>query len=407
MAPDPNLAILYYKNAAGSGGLTPQGYLRFGDAYAQSGNLFTAVQIWQVASSQMPENENPLERIAEAYRDMGEVSPLIDTLKILISPPLSETGISFNDLDLIHELGLLLAAHDPVSAPPYLLQAFAIDPSLTGARDLAFNIQRTLSYNNPTYTLMASGRKLGSLNLWELAVHAFRNVTTSQPEYSEGWAYLGEALQHVTNPSTVDAEAALNRALEIDPNSLSGNVFLAIFWLRNENPSLAYQHLTIASEVDPTNPKILMDLGSTAAMLGDLEEADTHYKNAVNFSYNNPSVQQNYVDFLIRYNKDLREVALPTARQALSTNMDSPAALDLMGRVLFRLGDLITAERFFLHAVIQDPNFAPAYQHLGLLYNLQGKPNLAADALTKAQSLVYEINAADQSVQFYDAQRLP
>jgi len=78
-----------------------------------------------------------------------------------------------------------------------------------------------------------------------------------------------------------------------------------------------------------------------------------------------------------------------------------------MGRVLFQLGDLITAERFFLQAVHQDPAFAPAYHHLGLLYNLQGKSDLAADALMKAQSLDYEVNGAEKSIQFLDAQLSP
>jgi len=406
IAPDLNLAITCYKTAAGSGDLTPQGYLKFGDAYEQAGNLFTAIQLWQVASSLMPENAVPLEKIASAYQDMGEISYLIDTLKTLSAPPFSETSITINNLDQIYELGLLLAADDPVSAPPYLLQAFKINPNLMSARDLAFEIQRTLSHNNPTYTLMASGRKLGSLNFWELASHAFHKVTTSQPDYSEGWAYLGEAVQHVTNPC-VNAEQALRNALEIDPNSFSGNVFFAIYWMRNDNPSLAYQYFTTASELDPTNPTILMDLGSVTAVLGDLEEADNHYQDAVNLSYNNPSDLQKYIDFLIRYNKDLREVALPIARQALSADVHNPGTLDLMGRVLFQLGDLITAERFFLQAVHQDPAFAPAYHHLGLLYNLQGKSDLAADALMKAQSLDYEVNGAEKSIQFLDAQLSP
>ena len=406
MAPDPNLAITCYKTAAESGDLTPQGYLKFGDAYEQTGNLFTAIQLWQVASSMMSENAVPIEKIASAYRDMGEISSLIDTIKILNAPPFSEMSMTFNNLDQIYELGLLLAADDPVSAPPYLLQAFNIDPNLMSARDLAFDIQRTLSYNNPTYSLMASGRKLGSLNYWELATYAFRKVTTSQPDYSEGWAYLGEAVQHVTNPC-VNAETALRKALEIDPNSLSGNVFFAIYWMRNDNPSLAYQHFTIASELDPTNPTILMDLGSATAMLGDLEEADNHYQDAVNLSYNNPSELRKYVDFLIRYNKDLREVALPIARLALSADVHNPGTLDLMGRVLFRLGDLISAERFFLQALDQDPAFVPAYQHLGLLYNLQGKSVLAADTLMKAQSLAYEGNGAEQNIKFHDVQLSP
>ena len=57
---------------------------------------------------------------------------------------------------------------------------------------------------------MAAGRKLASQGQWELAAYAFQAVTQAQPAYAEGWAYLGEALQHLEDPELA-AEAPWSR----------------------------------------------------------------------------------------------------------------------------------------------------------------------------------------------------
>ena len=387
LASDAVSAVRYYQEAAKMGVLSPLGYLMFGDAYAQSGNLYTAVQIWDIASTLLPGDSEPLVRIADAYREMGDIPSLINVLKKLIAPPYSEEGLATADVNIIYELGLLLAAQNPEKAPPYLLQVYQRDSNITSARELAFVIQHALAYENPTYTLMVSGKKLGSLNLWDLALYAFHQVISSQPNYSEGWAFYGEALQHTDQASSGEVLVCLSKALETDPNSLSGNVFMALYWLREENLELAFQYLSGANELDRENSNIILDLGLVTALMGDLEKADEFYRSAVIVANKSPWVQQQYVNFLIRYDKDLRTVALPISRQLLTSDNDDPDTLDLMGQVLFRLGDLLTSERFFIQAIQQSPTFAPAYQHLGLVYSMQDKPDLADAAFSKANFL--------------------
>jgi len=302
---------------------------------------------------------------------------------------------------------LLLAVKNPASAPPYLLQASEIDPALTDVRELAFVIQRALPFDNPAYTMMAVGRKLGSLNMWDLSVIAFRNITESQPGYGEAWAYLGEALQHLDNHPKKEVRSALAAALEVDPNSLSANIFSALFWMRNGDPDLSYQYLQVASDINPDNPDILIDLGETAAITGDLVAANAYYQKAMDVTYNRASTLQKYVEFCIRYNIDPAGTALPIARLALSNDQNNPASLDVMGQVLFRLGDLYGAERFFLRAIQIDPNYATAYKHLGLVYTLQEKNDLARDALSRADSLTQKKPTVSPSAQYFDVPTLP
>jgi tetratricopeptide (TPR) repeat protein len=391
---DPQKAIELFKKAASSGKLSQQGYLKFGDAYAAVGNHYTAIQIWEVAISLGTPVGDILPRYAVAYQELGDYPALVEILKALVKiystdpqltssfpyPPSSISGLNY-------EIGLHLAAHDPVSAAPYLLQAAELDPDLTAAKELAFTIQRALPYENPTYTLMAVGQNLGALGMWELAAHAFRQVIEVQPDYAEAWAYLGEALQHLEDPYLGECITALETALSIDPLSLPANTFMALYWGRNGNFELSYQYLAAASEIDPGNPDVLVDLGAAAAVLGDLETAENKYRKAIEITHQDPETLREYVEFCVRYNIDLGGTAIQEARKALSSDPNNPASLDVMGQVLFRLGDLFNAERFFQRAVLVDPGYAPAYLHLGLIYSLQEKPVQAKDAYNLTISL--------------------
>jgi tetratricopeptide (TPR) repeat protein len=391
---DPQKAIEFFKGAASSGKLSPQGYLQFGDAYAAVGNHYTAIQIWEVAIGLNAPAGEVLPRYANTYWELGEYPALIEILKVLLKtyssdhhPPSTLPYPPFSVSGLNYEIGLHLAAQDPASAPPYLLQAAELDPDLTAARELAFTIQRALSYENPTYTLMAAGQNLGVLDMWELAVHAFQQVVDTQPEYAEAWAYLGEGLQHLESSSTGESLDALETALSIDPLSLPANTFMALYWGRNGYPDLSYQFLSTASDIDPGNPNVLIDLGAAAAVLGDLDAAEKNYRKAIEITYHAPETLRKYVEFCIRYNIDLGGTALQEARRAISSDPNNPASLDVMGQLLFRLGDLLNAERFLNRALLQDPDYAPAYLHLGLIYSLQDKPVQARDAFNLSMSL--------------------
>jgi tetratricopeptide (TPR) repeat protein len=405
---DPENAVRFFKEAAAIGDLSHDGYLRFGDAYVGLGNTHTAMQIWEAGIHIFGSSEGSLNRLADVQRDMGDYPALVDTLKALLMLHTSDPGHPSPLIDLNYELGMLLAADDPASAPPYLLQAVELSPELTDANELAFAIQRALPNDNPTYTLMEAGRKLATLNKWPLAVHAFRRVTEAMPDYGEAWAYLGEALQHLEDPAAEgeaaaeDAYQVLGKAIALDPQSLPANIFMTLYWQRGGDPDLAYKYLSIAAEIDPGNPDILVDLGSAAAILGDLEAGYAYYRNAIEVTSSNPVYLRRLVEFCIRYNYSLDEVALPVARQALSSDPDDPASLDVMGQVLFRLGDLLNAERFLLRAIRQDPNYAPAHLHLGMVYNLQDKTSLAYQEFAKAITLAPGTSTATLAQRYFD-----
>ena len=406
-AENPENAVEYFKNAAAAGDLSQEGYLAFGDAYVATGNTHTGVQIWEASAYIYGQSEQTLVRLEEFQRERGDYPALVIVLKEMLTFEKTSPSSSFDLAKANYELGLVLSAEDPASAPPYLLQAVEINPALTNASALAFTIQRALPQENPTYTLMAAGRKLASLNEWILAAHAFQKVTEIQPEYGEAWAFLGEALQHIDEDTGERALSALETAIAIDHQSLSANIFMALYWQRVGNPDLFYQFLSTAEGIDPNNPTILLDLGEAAAILGDLETGYSYILKAIDQAYNDPRYLRALVEFCIRYNYNLDEVALPIARRVIFSDPSNPASMDVMGQVLIRMGDILNAERFLLRALDRDPGYAPAYLHLGLIYSMQDKPGQAAEAFSQAITLAPGTPTAYLAEGFFDVSNLP
>ena len=224
----PEAAIQYFKESAARGALSPEGYRHFADAYEQTDNMFTALQILEAGVQIFGESIDSRTRMANAHRELDDYPALVEDLKVL--QYLKSTSLSIDETaEINYEIGLLLAAYRPESAPAYLIQAFEANPALTEGRQLSFTIQRALSNDNPTYTLMAAGQKLADLNHWDLAFRAFQNAAKIQPDYAEAWAYIGESWQHLAVPDDAAARTALEKALEINPQSLPANIFMSLY----------------------------------------------------------------------------------------------------------------------------------------------------------------------------------
>jgi len=319
---DINLAVKTYKKAAALGDLSQKGYLAFGDAYVSAGNPHTAGQIWEAGIAIYGPSEDLLTKLAEIQRTTKDYPKLTNTLKALLDLQYANLSPSPDIAQTNYELGMLLAVQNPDSAPPYLLQAVELDPKKIDAGTLAFIIQRALPYKNPTYTLMAVGRELARQDRWDLSARVFRRATEIQPDYGESWTFLGEALQHLDDDAYDDAYenalAALETALALEPNSLSANILMALYWKRAGDPVQHFQYLTKAANINPENPAVLVDLGEASAILGDLETGYLYHRKAIELTYDDPAYMYNLVRFCIRYNYHLREIALPKARQAAS-----------------------------------------------------------------------------------------
>jgi tetratricopeptide (TPR) repeat protein len=374
--------------------------LNLGDAYQQTGDFEAAIQSWQAALTVGGPAVSIYQRLVAAHLKSKDYPAAIQDLQYL-------TILLPGDASLYYQLGLATATQYPESALVQLARAAELDPNLASqARTLQRAITSARVAESNTVSLMAAGRGLASLGEWKYAEEALRQATLASPDYAEAWAYLGEARQHtieglwpegnkVLPPETGLPE--LQKAIDLDPKSIPAYLFLAMYWRRHDRYDQALASLQTAVKYDPQNPYLQVEMGETLASLGDLNAALGAYRKAVELSPNDPSFINLLVGFSLKYEYHIEEIALPAARQAVILAPDDPQVLDSMGQVFIKLDDQLNAERFINRALEKDPNFAPAYLHLGQVYLLQGKLVEARTQLNQVTKLAPDSPAADQA----------
>ena len=86
-------------------------------------------------------------------------------------------------------------------------------------------------------------------------------------------------------------------------------------------------------------------------------------------------------------NKGFFDVALLQLNKAVENNSDNPEIYFLMGKCNRESSQFDAAEKDFKKALEIDPEFAPAHDGLGLLYDLTGKKEAAQEQYQKAIAL--------------------
>lgn len=405
-AGDHRAAMLYLMQAEARAahGLTAQGQLALGDAYLASGQTETALDIWRQVAQHENGRPQALARIAAAWRDLGDYSAATTALQTLAASQPEDAQAHF-------QMGLLLAiGEDFDAAKNALARAAELDPALSQKvvkmRDKILQAQLA---DNPAYTPVLLCQALASIEEWALAAEACRQGVASSPDYAEAWAYLGLTyLQQSArmppggSPPPSDGRAELEQALALDPHSLAANTFMALYWAHHNQNHRAAAAMQTAVELAPDKPDGYVDLGEMLARTGDLDGAYQAYLQAIDIAPQDLKYQGYLVDFSLRYNYRVEEIALPVARQLVISAPQNPAHLDRMAQVMIKLGDLASAERFLLRALQADPAFAPAHLHLGFVYILLENFHLAQQHLLRAVSLAPETPTAEQARRLYE-----
>lgn len=383
-----NQAIDLLQRAEALGQLSPEGQSALGDAYARSGEMELAVRYWELALSSGVSSPDIHTHLMNAYHQLGDLEQEIEHRIALLE-------LRPGDAQLAYRLGLALAAVSPQASLAYLRMAQDLDPELVEeVSPLQREISTARRVADLSYTYLVSGRALGHLQEWELAVEALERAVGLRPDYAEAWAYLGEARQHLGG----DGLPELQRAYEIDPGSLAVNTFLALYWQRNKQYELALHYLENALAVDPNNPALHSEMARTYALTGDLRAAQELYEQAIELAPRDPRSWRALAEFTIAHQVQLRETGLPAASQAVALDPDDPASLDVLGQVQFLLGDKEKARSFLQQAIDADPAYAPAHLHLALVHLEAGETTLAYQQLEVARSLASPGSQTEEQV---------
>jgi tetratricopeptide (TPR) repeat protein len=387
-------AIGLFEQAAENSVLPPDSLLALGDAYLETGETAHAVQTWQKLAEDPVYADAVLLRILELHRAEENYALIIEDLTSLVR-------LHPNEASYYYQLGLVLAVVKPDAALAYLSQAAQNDARLAKkANELSSRINTARLYEEPAYTNLSVGRWMGSVGEWQLAQLAFQQAVEQRPDYAEAWAYLGEALQHNADPSNLEEGrtglAELQKALELDPDSIPALLLMSIFCQRQDDNDQAMEYLEAAAVLEPENPLLQAELGHVSAKMGDLPEAQDFYERASALAPDNSDYWRLLAEFSLDKQIQVRELALPAARKAVLLAPDDPQNLDLLGKTLISLGDLLNAERFLRRAISADAAYAPAHLHLGWIYLTQGKHALAQVEFATAEQLSPDAGISEQ-----------
>jgi tetratricopeptide (TPR) repeat protein len=380
----PQDALEYLGKAAALGDPSPEVQVAIGDAYFQVGDSSRAIQSWQEAQSATGiEDGEILNRLLKVHQSQKDYAAMAANLQQLIA-------LNPNEASLYYQLGLILAATQPESAVAYLEQAARLDPQLSEpANIIRRSINTARLSDEPAYSYMLAGRALAGLDEWELAVEAFHQATLARPDYSEAWAFLGEARQHLPPAEEQQAHSLieLEKAYQLNPESLAANSLLALYWQRLQQYELALEYLENAARLDPSNPSLAVEIGNILANMGNLPEAQASYQKANDLAPNEPLYWRALAEFAIRHQIQIRELALPAAQQAYDLDPKDPSSLVVLGEVYYFLEEYDRAHQYLQEALNIDPHFSLAHLQIGLNYLVQGDTQQAAQSLLQAREL--------------------
>jgi tetratricopeptide (TPR) repeat protein len=355
--------------------LSTAGLDRLAKLMEGKGKWAEAAGVWEELAQEAPSDE-VYSQLVEAYRRAGLGEKALAA---------AHTWQSFypQDANASYIQAILLAADHPEEAQ-HQLDACSVVPrcrdALLGIRSAA--VQSTLS-EDPGYRLVVIGRWLGNLGEWDLAEEAFLKATGLSPGYAEAWAFLGQA--RLENGK--DGLPELEKALQVNPDSVLTRALLAIYWGKNEQYDKAIEMMQVAARLEPKQAIWQVELGNLTASGGDLIAALAFFKKAEEIEPENPLVWQSVANFALKYNAGLRDQGLPAARKLVELRPDDPASLDLLGSVLLALGDARAAERILQQSISIDPTFAASQYHLGLVLNQLAENDQAVEHLKQAVKL--------------------
>ncbi|NMB53478.1 MAG: tetratricopeptide repeat protein [Leptolinea sp.] len=230
---------------------------------------------------------------------------------------------------------------------------------------------------------MLIGQAYGAAGVWDLAEYAFTCAADTSPGYAEAWAWLAEAHQQQGK----DGKQAIERALELAPNSPAIRLLGALYFRRQADYIKAGDLLRRNIIEQPNDSLWQLELGHTMAEAGRFEEAIQAYQQVIQMTPSEITGYSAVVEMCARNEYRLEDVGLPAAREAAALFPDDPEAHDLLGQVFFGMGKTEQANEAFRATLDLNVEYYPTWLHLAQMALANQDSATAREALEKTMKL--------------------
>ena len=154
---------------------------------------------------------------------------------------------------------------------------------------------------------------------------------------------------------------------------------------RSGDSSRAIELMQQSLELHPPQPEVHNNLGKALERLQQLEEAEHHYRQAINLRKNFVQAQHNLGLLLLSQRRF--DVAEATLVQALAGATHKVSLLTTLGNLYREQERYEQAIDYYLQALAEDGNYVNALHNLGLSYKLTERPQQAIEYYQRAQRL--------------------
>ena len=253
----------------------------------------------------------------------------------------------------------------PAEAQQYAAKSYALDPN---SRDSLYLLALTYV----------------SLKNVDTGLGVIRAKADARPTWAPGYEVLGQ--MYLIAHRYPEAETALKKAIQIDPNSSLAQFALGGAAMSQNKLDEAADIYTRLSEKQPRLAGPQMLLGQIAEMKGTPNEAIPHYKKVLEIEPDNAAVKNNMA-WIYTENGGNIDVALHLAEEAKGQRPDDPSISDTLGWIYVKKQNYDAAIRLLRGSVAKNPADAAYQYHLGMAYYYSGDKASAKEALQASLKL--------------------
>lgn len=348
---------------------TAQDNIRVGNAYAEMGDLRTAVRYWEQGHVQgMSSDILLLSRMASAYIDLQDWSSARRILPQLIAVDPDNYWASYH-------LGIIEAVFDVDSAASYLTHA----TESAIYQDLARAISTELEEINSVSRLISIGAILVEHQVWAYAELAFQHATVMGMDFPEALAYQGWARYQQGK----EGHPWINQALIVAPDNPQVIYIQALESRLLGDYEASVTQFRQALIFDPDNPAFSAEIGQTYRLMNDLPSAEEWLARAVFTSDNAPQFQEILASFYVDEGFTPTESIQQLIEDAYSSLPEDADVRASYGWTLYAMGDRGSALAEIEYALTLSVENPRALYYRALIARDDGDTELSTNLLTQ------------------------
>lgn len=286
-AGDSAQAIKLYEELLQERPNSVEGRINLGVALAQEGRYTEAVQQYRQALARDPQNETTLLNLGLAFYKQADFEKArIEFENLHRAHPSNQQALYLlADCDLrmkrfkdaIALVEPAYAMHPDDQALDYILGTALIQDGQTekGAQV----IDQIMRSGNAAVAYVLLGTAQEAAGDHKAAAETLRKAVNMNPEIPGAWTIYARAL--LNNDQREEGKAALQRALQADPNDFDACLHLGVLLRREGNTEDAQPYLKHALQLRPDSSEAQFQVGTVDAITGHLDDARSTFEKLV------------------------------------------------------------------------------------------------------------------------------